>query len=429
MNILLAILTFGGVVFIHELGHFLLAKKNGITVVEFSMGMGPRIISKTKGGTKYSLKLFPFGGSCAMLGEDDTVDQEGAFHNKNVWARISTIFAGPFFNFLFAFLLSLVVVILQGYDLPVVSDLKTDGVAYEAGLREGDVITEYNGSNIVFYKDLSLAESMNPIQNVEPIRVIFERDGKRMETTLVPKLNKTYALGFDYERSEGAVTITSLQEGFPLDKAGLTAGDIITNINGVKINSGNMLLEYLVEHPLTNSEISVTYTRNDEINIVKVTPIESIKYNTNLLYGKETHKAQGFEVVKYGFAEVGYWIKATVKSLGMLFTGQVGVNQLNGPVGLISDMNTSVKESEAGGIIYVISSILGWGILISANLGVMNLLPIPALDGGKLVFLLLEALRGKPFNRDKEGYIHAAGYVMLMGLMVFVFYHDIRAFF
>ena len=141
MGIVIALLVFGFLVFFHELGHFLLAKKNGIAVTEFSIGVGPRLFSFVRGETRYSLKAFPFGGSCQMLGEDGESTDESAFHNRSVWARISVVVAGPIFNFILAFLLALIVIGYVGYDKPVVIGVMEGFPAEEAGLMEGDVIT------------------------------------------------------------------------------------------------------------------------------------------------------------------------------------------------------------------------------------------------------------------------------------------------
>ncbi|NLO08434.1 MAG: RIP metalloprotease RseP, partial [Clostridiales bacterium] len=153
MNLLIAILLLGIIIFIHELGHFLLAKKNGITVTEFSLGMGPRLASFVKGGTRYSLKILPFGGSCMMLGEDEDIDDDGAFHKKGVWARFSVIFAGAFFNFVLAFVLAIFVISSVGVDYPDVVKVEEGTPLYEAGIREGDRIKSINGKSIHFGKE------------------------------------------------------------------------------------------------------------------------------------------------------------------------------------------------------------------------------------------------------------------------------------
>ena len=155
MSIILALFIFSLIIIIHELGHFLLAKYNGVTVLEFSLGMGPRILSTVKGGTRYSWKLLPFGGSCAMLGEDEATTEEGSFGSKSVWARISVIAAGPIFNFILAFLLSLFIIGSIGYDAPVISYVGEGTPAAEAGIQVGDRILKMNNQKIHVAREIT----------------------------------------------------------------------------------------------------------------------------------------------------------------------------------------------------------------------------------------------------------------------------------
>ncbi len=343
MKIVLAILIFSVLVIFHELGHFLLAKKNGIYVKEFSLGLGPTLFGITKGETKYSLKLLPFGGSCVMMGEDEESDDERAFNNKSVWARISVVAAGPVFNFILAFFLSLIVVGSVGYDAPVVQSVIEDFPAQEAGLQPGDKIKKMNKDHILVYREISLYVSMNQGKDVD---LVYERDGKTYETTLSPKLDEesgNYYLGF-------------------------SGGGVRTK--------GNLL-----------------------------------------------------ETVKYGFIEVEYWIETTFKSLGMMIRGKVSADEISGPVGIVDAIGDTYEQAKEDGAFYVFLNMINMAILLSANLGVMNLLPIPALDGGRLVFLIIEAIRRKPMNRDREGMIHFVGLVLLLLLMVFILFNDVRKLF
>ena len=160
MSYILALIIFSAIVIFHELGHFLLAKWNGIEVIEFSLGMGPRLLSHVWGDTRYSLKLLPIGGSCQMVGEEEASDSAGAFGNKSVWARIAVVAAGPVFNFILAWVLALIIVGSVGYDNTMV-DIIPDSAAAEAGMEDGDQIISINGSRTWLYREVSLYSSLH----------------------------------------------------------------------------------------------------------------------------------------------------------------------------------------------------------------------------------------------------------------------------
>lgn len=339
MGIILAILLFSAIVIFHELGHFLLAKKNKIRVDEFSLGLGPTIFGKQFGETKFSLKLLPFGGAC-MMGEDDVDDMsEGSFNSKSVWARMSVIVAGPVFNLILAWILCMIIIGWTGYRAPVVSSV-TDGYsAQEEGIEPGDVIKKIGGKSVHIWNDISLYNMMHA--GTKSVEVKYERDGKDYTVVLEPKQN------------EG--------DAFPL--LGITGGEMVRP--GV------------------------------------------------------------IGTVRYGAYTVKYWITYTVDSLKMLISGKVGVKDLSGPVGIVSAVDDVYQEAAPAGMAVVILNLLNIGVLLTANLGVMNLLPIPALDGGRLVFLIIEAVRGKRVPPEKEGMVHFAGFVLLMALMVVIMFNDI----
>lgn len=343
MKIILALVIFSLIVIVHELGHFLLAKKNGICVTEFSVGMGPRIASFTKGETRYSLKILPFGGSCMMLGEDGVSEDDRAFGKKSVWARISVIAAGPIFNFILAFVLSIFIVGSIGYDAPKLYQIMEGFPADEAGLQEGDTILKINKEKINVYREISLYVQLHQGEQAE---ITYEREGEVKTVTLVPK----------YDEETGRYLY-----GF--------------------VGSG-----------------------------VRV-------------------KGNALTTLKYSAYEVKYWISTTLKSLGMIFKGQVTADDVSGPVGIVDVIGDTYEESKTDGAFYVWLNMLNISILLTANLGVVNLLPLPALDGGRLVFLIIEAIRGKAIDPEKEGMVHFIGLMFLMALMVFVLFNDIRRLF
>ena len=425
LKILIAIIIFSAIILIHELGHFLLAKLNGISVTEFSLGMGPRLFSVQKGETRYSVQLLPLGGSCAMVGED-TAEEElpGSFNAAPVWGRISVVAAGPVFNFILALILSVIIVGFVGYDPAEIVEVQQDSAASEAGLEAGDVITEYNGYHVDLAKDLYVYSYLNSLNEGDTVTLKVRRDDETKEIQYTPDVSVRYLLGFN--RSDASsMTVESLIEGMPLEAAGLQPGDTITAINGTEVADGEAYDAYLQEHPLSDEPVEITYVRDGLDYTATITPQE---YRTPVLgfsYNLGYQKANGLEVLKYGTLEVKYMIRTTLLSLKQLVTGGLGFKDLSGPVGVVDAIGTTYEESKSEGALMLWMNMLNMAVLLSANLGVMNLLPLPALDGGRLVFLIVEAIRRKPINREVEGMVHFAGLMLLMALMVVVMYNDI----
>lgn len=352
VTLIVFILVFSVVVIAHELGHFLIAKLNGIRVLEFAIGMGPALIQFTKGETKYVLRLLPFGGACMFEGEDGIYSSKeegkenektsGSFAEANVWARIATVFAGPFFNIILAFLLSLIVVGFSGSVKPTINSLMEGYPAEEAGLEVGDVITKIDGEKVHLQSEVTLISSMS---RGNSMKIEYLRDGEKHETLLTPKFSEEdnrYYMGF-------------------------TIGEYV--------------------------------------------------------------ECKGFKLIQYSAYEVRYWLNATVKSLLMLVQGQLSKDDLSGPVGIAVTIDETIEQTKPYGLPTTILTMINFAVLLSVNLGVMNLLPIPALDGGRLLFLLIEVVRGKPIPPEKEGVVHFIGFVALMVLMVFVMYNDIARIF
>ena len=349
MSFVAAVLIFGIIIMIHEFGHFLFAKLNGIGVIEFSLGMGPRLYSFEKGGTRYSIKILPFGGSCMMLGEDEENSDQSAFNNKSVWASISVVAAGPIFNFLLAFLLSMVIVGLTGCQPATVMEVMDGYPAKEAGLLPGDLITEINGRNIHSKDDITL--------------YIQTHAGKTITV--------------EYKRADGN--------------------------GGVERRSAVIVPQY--------SEEDGGYLMGVRFDGV-AKPVSGLG-----------------QLLVHSAYEVKYWIQYVFDAFYMMFHGEVSLNDLSGPVGIVTTIDDTVDQVIPYGRTVVILTLINFCILLSANLGVMNLLPIPALDGGRLVFLFIEAVRGKPIDKEKEGMVHMAGMMLLMALMVLVLFNDVRKLF
>lgn len=425
MSILIAVLILGVVIIVHEFGHFILAKTNGIVVEEFSVGMGPRLLSVVKGGTRYSLKLIPFGGSCMMRGEDGEDTEEGSFNSRSVWRRISVIVAGPLFNYVLAFFGAMIIISIIGYDPPEVLQVAEGSPEERAGLQAGDVITEFNGKNIYLGRDLDTYLMLEGMPE-EEITVKVERDGKEHAISYTSQKQFRYMLGFTYYETEEQPQVATLSLGGVLEKAGLQVGDYIYAINGQQVKTGIELKKYFDEHPLGEDAITLTYLRDGLEYDVEVTPEATDYVERGFVYNLGRVKTNPLGVLKYSALEVRYWINTTLQSFKMLFTGKIGLDSLSGPVGVVNVIGDAYEESKSEGSLITWMTMLNLLIFISANLGVANLLPLPALDGGRLVFLLIEAVRGKPVKREVEGMVHFAGLLLLMGLLLVVTFRDIR---
>lgn len=346
MTIVLFFIIFGVIVIGHEFGHFLLGRMNGIGVVEFSVGMGPKLCSFTRNGTIYSLRLLPIGGACMFAGEDgaETVNSENigkSFSEAPVWGRIATVAAGPIFNFILAFILSIVLFGMSGVNRPTVSEIIPDSPAEAAGLMAGDELLRINGKRVHFFDEISTTLMFNEGKQIE---IQYLRNGEKFETSLKP--------AFD-------------EEG-----------------------------QYYY------------------IGIYHYAKAEDTKVN-------------GLECLKYSFYNVGYQLEMTYKSLAMLIGGKVAPTDMAGPVGMAQIVGNTYEATKEYGAKVVFAYMTRIAILLSVNIGFLNLLPLPALDGGRLVFMLVEVVRGKPVPPEKEGMVHFAGFVALMLLMVFVMYNDI----
>ncbi len=436
ISIILAIVILGILIIVHEFGHYILAVKNGVFVKEFSIGFGPRIVSHVskKTGTRFSLKAIPFGGSCQMLGmledEDDGTDDERSYDKKSVWARMSITLAGPFFNFLLAFVLAVIVVGTSGYDPPTVTAVVEDSPAYEAGLREGDLIKKFNGTKVDFGREIVLESYLHPLESdSKPVEIVYERDGETYKTNILPKEFEYYVIGLSYYANDAPAEIAEVTEGSPMEKAGIIKGDVITEINGVKIETGADLGTYFDEHELTSEPVSLTILHHGGEKKVTVTPGKESAYRLGFQYNRENVKANTLGTLKYSFAEMKYEIVSVFKSLGILFSGRGSLDMLSGPVGIVEVIGTTYDASAPSGFLVTLMNMLSIVILLSTNLGVLNLLPLPALDGGRFILLIIEAIRRKPIKKKYEGIITMVGAVLIMILAVVVLVNDVLKFF
>ena len=324
---ILAIILFCVMIFPHELGHFIAAKKTGVKVNEFAFGMGPAIWKKQKGETLYSIRLFPIGGFCAMEGEDEESAEPRAFNNKKPWQKIIILAAGSFMNVVCAVLIMSVVTGFLGFTTTTVGSVSENSPAWQAQIMEGDEIVAIDGRETESWSDVQSA-----VAACEGEETVFtvERDGQELDLTVVPQVTE-----------EGSYVI------------------------GVTSHVSHNPFRALIEGARSTWNITV----------------------------------------------------AMFDTLGQLFSGQVGAESLSGPVGMVQ----MVSETTQYGLWY-------YGFLtalICVNLAIINMLPLPALDGGRIIFVVVSMITGRPVSQKVEGTIHLAGIMLLFALMIYVTINDI----
>lgn len=473
ITIIIGVLLFSGIIVFHEFGHFIVAKKNGIKVEEFMIGLGPKIFSFKKGETVFAFRLFLIGGACQMLGEDAVCEDERAFCNKGPWARFATVFAGPLFNFILAFVFAAIVIAILGFDKPAVTgvnertpvlihrdlikgyhdplivDLRKNSPAsttvfynvndpsdYVVGMKKGDLIKKYEGKSYTLSRELTYHFVLDRM-TADPFEVEFERDGKVYRGTITPQVTRKYNLGFSYSADNNPCKISEVTDGGVMDTAGIRSGDIIKSINGVTVATGKAISDYFDKHPLDENMVVLVVEHKGTDYTYNLIPSYSEscispRFSDNSVGITFNHNAtrvdaNPIQVIGYAFYEVKFQIVNTFHALGKLVTGQLSLkNNVGGPVRVVSELGNTIEESKEDGLLYIILNLLNYAILLSANLGVMNLLPLPALDGGRLIFIIIELIRRKPVPKEKEGLVHAIGMIFLLALMVLVLFNDIR---
>ena len=295
----------------------------------------------------------------------------------------------------------------------------------EAGLEAGDIITSYEGRHISIGKELNSVMTVQGVPTDEITLEVKKADGEKKTITYEPTVTTRYMMGFNYDDCDRGMEFTYVQQNMPLAAAGVVAGDLLVSINGAPITCVADFTAYQTEHPFDGSDVTLEYEHSGKTKEITVTPVENTYANVQFSY-QLREKQSPIGVLKYSVLEIKYWVRTVIDSVGMLITGQYSVNDLSGPVGVVDAIGTAYDDVKSQGVLVTVMTMLNMVILLSSNLGVMNLLPLPALDGGRLVFLIIEAIRRKPIRRDLEGMVHFAGLVLLMALMVYVMIHDVQ---
>lgn len=436
--ILIGVLLFELIIFIHEFGHFITAKKSGIKVNEFSLGMGPKIFSFGKGETKYSLRIFPIGGFCAMEGEDEESPEPRAFNNAKVWKRMIVVIAGAVMNIILGFVLMFVVVVQQdSYSSTEVQSFPATSFSSCTGLQSGDVIKEINGYGISTSMDFNYPISTAELKTVDgsTLEIYKEDCGNNlynMAVSLVQDKNNKLS---DEQVSKVNELLSKSTNEIVKAKSKEDAFSVYENYYK-EINNACGIKNYKVEK-IVEKETRKRYTadilveRNGEEKLLK--NVQFFTYTTKDnsdpqvsidFYVKPIEKTFG-SVLSQTFKQTISTCKMIYASLGGLLTGKFGLKDMSGPIGIASAVTTVASESLSSGFMSAVNSIIYVMMIITVNLGLFNMLPFPALDGGRFVFLIIEAIRGKSVPRKVEAIVNGIGMGLLILLMILITANDI----
>lgn len=429
------LLVLGVVVTVHEYGHYIVGRWRGVHAEVFSIGFGPEILGWTdKRGTRWKFAPIPLGGYVRFRGDADeasaTVDQDaiarmtpeeraGTFEGASLWSRILIIAAGPAFNFALTILLFSFLAFGRGLpgDAPVVGVAQEEGLAYAAGLRAGDRLVSYDGRPIERFRDFTGA--LNP-QDPSPKPLVLIRDGREME------------IPFAYVQ---APRVSNVVSGSPAAAAGLRKGDLILSLNGEPTLSFSDMSQRIAA--LGPSPAVLEVARGDQKLSFSITPeirehrLPNGELETRALMGLGNNQFFGAtaayerlglgESLAHGVEETGGVLGMTLRHIGDLFAGRASLDTLSGPVG-IGEVSGQAARA-------------GWDVVIrlvafvSASIGLLNLFPIPILDGGKLVFYAIEGIRGRPLGPRAQEIGAVAGVALVLMLMVFATFNDLTRIF
>ncbi|QDQ01767.1 RIP metalloprotease RseP [Lysinibacillus fusiformis] len=412
------IFIFGSLVFFHELGHFLFAKRAGIMVREFAIGMGPKIYGKTHGETIYTIRLLPIGGYVRMAGEDMDGTELQPGYRVGLIVNEDNIVKKIIFNQNNRQIPDLLFLEVERADLE--KDL------FIEGYDEEEKLVRYSVSRNCVLVENGRETLIAPYDRQFNAKTV----GQRAMTIFAGPLFNFILAFFIYlliGLFNGVPTyepiITEVVENDPAAQAGMLAGDKVTSIDGQVVEKWQDLAAIVQDRP--GETIDVTVERSGQLvnltMVVKETKQDGRKYGQIGVLYDSPREFNPLKAVVFGAQETYNMTMKIFELLGMLITGKFTIDALSGPVGIYKATEQVAQ--------YGFMNLMNWAAMLSINLGIMNLLPLPALDGGRLLFFGFEALRGKPIDRQKEGIVHFVGIVLLMILMVVVTWNDIQRFF
>jgi len=437
------VIVIGILILIHELGHFFVARWTGVGVERFSIGFGPVLLRWRGKETEYALSAIPMGGYVKMMGEESPLeggtqpdyDPNKAFALKPLWARFLIVFAGPGMNLVLAVVIFAIVLATLGRPVwPAVVGRVTEGSpAAAAGLRTGDLVTAVNGRPIAYWEDLDRAVAKS---DGRPLELRVKRSDGEQAAAVTPRMRTTTDPIFREAREAWDLgagpqlipQISSVSAGSPAEKAGLKGGDVVTTVAGQPVYTPEDLVEAIRTRP--GQSFPMTVERDGKTLTLNVTP-DPVKEKTpdgqerevgRIQAGIAT-KAVSFEpynpvaALGHGVTKTADMTVLTVKGLWKLVSRQIDSSNIGGPIQIATEAGRQAKDGMA--------SLALFTAIISVNLAVLNLLPVPMLDGGHLFFFVIEAILGRPLSLQKREAAQRVGFVLLMLLMVYALYNDL----
>jgi regulator of sigma E protease len=414
----------GVLVFVHELGHFLMARWHGVRVLVFSLGFGPKLLKVKRGDTEYAVSAIPLGGYVKMAGENPEEQRTGApdeFLSKSKWQRFQILIMGPAMNVALAIVL-LWVVLMQGDQVPAYQDqpvviglVNAESPAARVGLRAGDLILRVDDDETPAWNDFFLAVGTKANRDVQ---LTVVRDGREERLTVRPEPQTRFEFGDIGVLPDVYPSIESVFPGDPAEQAGLKAGDRILAISGRRVVFSRHVQEQIAQHAGKPMEVRVS--RGGQEQTITVVPKQQNSGGwIGIRIQNETRMFQPGPLQALGLS-----VERNIESSGLiletlwgLITGETSPRQLMGPVGIAQ---LSGESAEAGWVV-----LFGMMAMISLNLGLLNLMPIPVLDGGHILIMGLETIARRDFSIQVKEKMFLAGFVLLMVLMVTVIYNDL----
>lgn len=410
------IFLLGFLIGIHETGHFLVAKLCKVKVNEFAIGFGPVIWKKQGKETKYELRLIPLGGFVNMEGEEERSEQEGSFSKSSIPKRIAIVAAGAIVNIIFAVIVYFALSTTSINNTSnIVAGIKEDYAAQSAGIQTGDKIIKIQNKKIITSSDIN--EVLNK-SNGDEVAVLIERNGERKIINLKPTEVKYYSTGIYLQSIENKSTeIVALEPESIGERQGLQAGDTILKINEQEVKDNPEKVLEILQSSETTEQEKLTYKflieRSGKEIELEIIPEQKANYylGVELAVPEDTFANRLY----YAMYDTNEFVFSIVDNVKQIFTGKVSKDQLVGPVGI---SEVVAKTNGFKEFIYILA-------VISISLGVTNLLPFPPLDGGKIVLILIEAIRRKPLKQETELKIQMLGFAILIGISIMVTYNDI----